>query len=159
MRDEADIESKFGAELYKWGAKWGIKTEYLKYEVRGRRGFPDRMIIWGPNGNFMFIEWKRPGKKPGEIQKFVHSQLRKLGVEVRVYDDWRIAMAEVTALISSEGGADPWDENDRQPSGREVVFASGQRKDSDCFKELFSAEEFRLGRCVTCGCPIASHHD
>lgn len=159
MRNESDIERKFGAELDKWGACWEVDLDYIKFVAPGRMGFPDRLVIWGPRGGMLFIEWKRPGHAPRPMQKYILNRIRKLGIDVRVYDDWRIAMAEVTSLIGAQTGADPWHENDSKLAGSKVVLASGQRQNSDCTKVLFSPEEFRLGRCLTCSRPIACHHD
>lgn len=48
-------------------------------------GFPDRTILL-PGGRIAFVETKRPGARPRELQKWWHKNLRHLGFQVGVPD-------------------------------------------------------------------------
>lgn len=61
----------------------------------GRRGAPDRMVVWGLyrggrdgyiGGRIDFVELKAPGKKPDPHQEREHERLRALGCNVHVID-------------------------------------------------------------------------
>lgn len=69
----------------------------------GRRGAPDRMVVWGPAflAEFTgvkvsrayslpaivdFVELKAPGKKPDPHQEREHKRLRDLGCNVSIID-------------------------------------------------------------------------
>lgn len=62
----------------------------------GRRGAPDRMVIWGERymaGDWLpspleidFVELKAPGQKPDPHQEREHERLRALGCNVFVID-------------------------------------------------------------------------
>lgn len=97
---ERDIEAKFGEQLSKWAYENHIEVVYLKLVVPGQRGWPDRLILW-QGGGLMFIEWKRAGEHARKLQKYIHTILARCGFEVRVYDDWRLALREVTETIRS----------------------------------------------------------
>jgi hypothetical protein len=75
----------------------------LKLNVQGRRGWPDRMILF-PKGQLLFIEFKRPGEKPAPIQKEVHAQLRRFGFDIAVIDSTDKGIAAVDAARSASGG-------------------------------------------------------
>lgn len=69
-----------------------------KFEVRGVRGYPDR-IVKLPGVEAFLVELKRPrGGVVSEVQKVRHAELRALG--------WRVYLAkdrgEVDALIERE---------------------------------------------------------
>ena len=102
---ERDIETKFGEKLSKWAYAQNLEVVYLKLNVVGQRGWPDRLILW-QGGGLIFIEWKRPGEKPGKLQKYVHTILARCGFEVRVYDDWRLALREITETIRTSTASD-----------------------------------------------------
>jgi len=57
----------------------------LKFVSPGRAGVPDRIIL-APHGRVIFVELKAPGKKPREIQLYVHQKFRELGFPVYVVD-------------------------------------------------------------------------
>jgi hypothetical protein len=103
---ESPIEVEFKRQFNKWAVGYDIPWSYLKYTVPGRRGWPDRMLLWGVE-EIIWIEWKRPNKEPEPLQAHIHGLLREMGFDVRWYDDWRIAMEEVTAKISSKIRTDP----------------------------------------------------
>lgn len=57
----------------------------LKFSSPYHRGMPDRVLLM-PNGMVGFVEIKTTGKKPTELQKVAHKQLRELGFKVEVID-------------------------------------------------------------------------
>lgn len=61
----------------------------------GRRGAPDRMVVWPADGkdfyygslpDIDFVELKAPGQKPDPHQEREHERLRALGCNVFVID-------------------------------------------------------------------------
>lgn len=112
---ESGIESAFGRRLCDFAQEElkhkGFDAAYLK--IQGARGWPDRLVIWGHfdgPANYIWIEWKRPGEKPRPMQLHIHKILRAMGADVRVYDDWRIALEEITEEIRTKAGANQGDE-------------------------------------------------
>lgn len=59
--------------------------EVLKLNLKGRRGWPDRLFIF--HGKVLFIEFKRLGEQLTSLQKFVHGVLQGHGMRVEVVDD------------------------------------------------------------------------
>lgn len=57
----------------------------LKLGSQNHRGLPDRLVLM-PGGNTYFAEIKTTGKKPTELQRHCHEQLRSLGFDVFVID-------------------------------------------------------------------------
>ena len=57
----------------------------LKWTSPGRRGVPDRMVLF-PGGLIVFVELKRPGEKvrAQSLQDYWHDRLRQYGFIVRV---------------------------------------------------------------------------
>lgn len=112
---ENRIEAQFGDKLEQFshevlGPK-GYSAAYLK--IQGAKGWPDRLLVWGQAdgpANYIWIEWKRPGEQPRPLQKHIHKILRAMGADVRVYDDWRVALEEITGEVRAAIGAGPWDE-------------------------------------------------
>ena len=51
----------------------------------GHRSMPDRMFI--RRGIVLFIEFKRPGERPGPLQVYVIDLIRKQGFEVILVDN------------------------------------------------------------------------
>lgn len=89
---EGKVEDYFVAQCETHGALVR-KLAYI-----GRRGAPDRMVVWRPGRNpkgyystkfghhIDFVELKAPGKKPDPHQKREHKRLRDLGCNVFVID-------------------------------------------------------------------------
>lgn len=82
MIKESTIE---GAFLRKMKSS-GIKNKVKKMNGEGSRSWPDRAILVHP-GITLFIEFKRPGQVPTELQADTHEELRALGFQVEVFDD------------------------------------------------------------------------
>lgn len=76
---EAEVESYLVRRVRELG---GIAYKFVS---PGRRGVPDRMILW-PIGVIEFVELKAPGKKPTPRQLHEHKRLQKLGMSVSVLD-------------------------------------------------------------------------
>lgn len=76
---ESEIETAFVRRVKQLGGM------ALKFVSPGRRGVPDRLVLW-PGGRAEFVELKAPGKKPTLQQMREHERLRRLGFEVSVVD-------------------------------------------------------------------------
>ena len=77
---EEDVEREFVRLMC--GEGWTV----LKFTPMGSRGWPDRMVVL-PGGRPVFVELKRPGKEPTELQKQRIKDLRKWGYPTRWFDD------------------------------------------------------------------------
>lgn len=109
--DEAVIERRFVKALTEWAHANSIKLLCHKYEVPGQRGYPDRLVLVWP-GQSIFVEFKRPGERPREMQRRVHEILRGMGFFVGVYDDTSRALEEVQAFILAAQPPTPRNEVD-----------------------------------------------
>lgn len=109
---ESGIEASFGRRIEEWFRDMpGYDCAYLK--IQAAKGWPDRLLVWGrydAPANYIWIEWKRPGEKPRPAQLHIHKILRAMGADVRVYDDYRVALEEITEAIRASAGADSGDE-------------------------------------------------
>jgi hypothetical protein len=56
-----------------------------KFTSPGRRSVPDRIVTM-PDGRIIFVELKKPGAKPTEMQMRDHAKRRAMGCDVRVID-------------------------------------------------------------------------
>jgi hypothetical protein len=129
-RLERTVEERFGELLSKWAYANKQDVLYLKLQIPGNRGWPDRVVMF-PHNHTLFIEWKREGEDPRKLQLHIHGVLRKMGFEVQVHDNEHIAMAEVTAFILASSRTDPRHEANRSRKGGEVVPASRKGEDGD----------------------------
>ena len=75
---ESAIEKKVTAKAQKAG--W---ISY-KWCSTSQRGVPDRLFF--KKGVLKIIEFKTWGKKPTELQDYIHSKLRSNGFEVHIVD-------------------------------------------------------------------------
>jgi len=62
-----------------------IGGECEKFNSMSRRSVPDRIISL-TGGRIIFIELKRQGKQPTEMQQRDHQRRREMGFDVRVID-------------------------------------------------------------------------
>lgn len=108
MRYEDTIEAKFFNSISRWAVQNDIDMEVVKLNLSGRRGWPDRMILF-QGGNCLFIEFKRPGEKARPLQTYVHQRLHKMGFRVQVFDNTDEAIdyvkAEVRAATTANGSS------------------------------------------------------
>lgn len=91
---ERDIESWLLKKIKKLGGK------FVKFTSPGNSGVPDRIAIL-PGGRVWFIELKKDGEEPSEVQKWQMRQLRKLGCNVTLItgmDEARAWIREVLDL-------------------------------------------------------------
>jgi hypothetical protein len=95
---ESSIEETFKKGLLRWANGHSIELDIVKMNIQGRRGWPDRMILW-EGGNKVFIEFKRPGEDARPLQEYVHEKLKRMGFKVRVYDNADAALEWVKAQI------------------------------------------------------------
>jgi hypothetical protein len=118
VRYESTVEYRFYNELLKWGVKEGILIEVLKLNVVGRRGWPDRMILW-QGEHVLFIEFKRPGEEARPLQSYIHQVLRRMGFSIAVFEDTKKALdyaqAKIRATTPPNGSPDPTDEGGGSP--------------------------------------------
>lgn len=89
---EKDIE----APSRKWLEEQGLLV--LKLNVMGQRGWPDILIVG--TSKVIFIEFKRPSKKPEPrlLQRIIHKSLKRLKQRVYVFT----TIEEVKKTIKKE---------------------------------------------------------
>lgn len=90
-------ESQIEKKLVAYCRKRGIYTR--KFVSPANRGVPDRVIVG--NGRVLFLELKREGNKPTELQKWGLAQLREHGAEAHLATGYDEAKAIVDAIILS----------------------------------------------------------
>lgn len=117
---ESGIEASFGRKIEEWFRDElpGFDCAYLK--IQAAKGWPDRLLVWGRHdapANYIWIEWKRPGEKPRPAQLHIHKILRAMGADVRVYDDYRVALEEITEAVRTATRASAGHEADSAGRG------------------------------------------
>lgn len=116
------IENKFCINIGKWAREHNILLTTVKLNLKGRRGWPDRVVMW-EGGNLTFIEFKRPGEEPRKLQTYIHEILNDMGFKVEVYDDADIALANIQAKIRATAPA-----NEKYELGRTGGWVSAVLK-------------------------------
>jgi len=89
--DEDPLESEVEAEVVKYAKSKGCMER--KMNGTGYRGWPDRLFLY--NGRTLWVEFKKLGEKPTNLQRFIHGRLRTNGFDVSVVDN----VTEGRALI------------------------------------------------------------
>lgn len=69
----------------------------IKLNLRGRVGWPDRLLIW--KGHVEFVELKRRGEEPDLIQALIHGLLAKHLMRVHVCDNLEDAKRVVDDIL------------------------------------------------------------
>lgn len=91
------LESRIATKLREEVEQIGGKA--FKFESQGNMGVPDRIVCL-PYGRVVFVETKKPkGGRLSKIQKYIISEMTKMGMDVRViftYDQIRKFIEEVT---------------------------------------------------------------
>lgn len=72
---ESEIEQKMKDAIE---ARGGL---FIKFVSPSKRGVPDRIVIT-PNGRVYFVELKKEGGRLSPIQRYMHGEFRRHGVEV-----------------------------------------------------------------------------
>lgn len=80
---EKDIETK----VAKYAKEKGFIT--YKFTSPSNRSVPDRLFI-SPRGRITFIEFKRKGKLPTELQQHTIDIMLERGVDVKVVDNYEL---------------------------------------------------------------------
>jgi hypothetical protein len=78
-RLESEIESK----VVDYAKSKGCMER--KMNGPGYRGWPDRLFMY--NGKVVWVEFKRLGEEPTNLQRFIHGRLRDNGFDVEVVDN------------------------------------------------------------------------
>jgi hypothetical protein len=76
------LESDVEAKVVKYAKSRGCLER--KMNGPGYRGWPDR--LFGYNGKIIWVEFKRPGKEPTNLQDYVHDRLERHGFDVKWVD-------------------------------------------------------------------------
>lgn len=150
---ECVIEDKVGRELQKLFPD----LLYLKLNVVGNRGYPDRQLFW--LGGSMFIEFKRKGEKLRKLQEHIIAELRSRGQRVDVHDDFEQCMEQVAGYIRATLRADTGNGSDLQGTGSEAIFTSRQRKDSHSAQGVLDPATGWYGGSPSSACSASGDHD
>ena len=81
---ETEIEEKYR----RWAESQGLMI--VKLNITGRRGMPDRMIL-GNEGDVLFLEFKRPGRKAEKLQLYMQKLLLGRGFMAFIVDSFEDA--------------------------------------------------------------------
>lgn len=146
VRRESSYEKAFARICKQLFEELGLPYKYVKTVTPGRKGWPDRLVVFGPAGHHLYIEWKQPGEEPDPMQVEIHNELRALGAEVRWYDNHYVALVEVEAFVRAKTGTGTWDEADRPKWWRQIILKAGERKNLGSPKKLRSAKEIGASR-------------
>jgi hypothetical protein len=92
-------ESSIEASVVLWARKNKILA--LKLQGQGVKGFPDRVFLL-PGGMIFFVEFKKLGEKPTQLQEHTHALLRSLGFRVAVHDTRAAAIEDLQCLLDSK---------------------------------------------------------
>ena len=91
------LESSIEYAVCRWADQRGL--EYVKLNLQGRRGYPDRLFFI-PGGRPFLLELKRPGAKPDKLQQYQIDRLRKKGYDVEWTDSKDQAVAWLKERIA-----------------------------------------------------------
>lgn len=93
MRPEEKIEKRFVKKAE------GLGLLAYKFEVHGKKGAPDRMVLL-PNGKIVFIEFKRPdGGVVSHHQYEFIEELRNLGFVAWIEDSWEDPIKKLKGML------------------------------------------------------------
>lgn len=159
VRRESSIEKAFARICTQLFDAYGLPHKYVKTVTPGRKGWPDRLLVFGPNGHHIYIEWKVPGEEPDAMQQEIHRELQALGAEVRWYDNHYIALVEIEAFVRAKTGANPWDEANRPEWWDQIVLKARKGEDVNSPKSLRSPKAIRHGGRTPSARPPASNND
>ena len=92
---EKEIERRLGAGIKRLG---GL---YYKFVSPNLPGVPDRIVVM-PGGRVIFVELKTETGRLANIQKWVISEMRERGADVRVVKGWNEAKALLEELKEAQ---------------------------------------------------------
>lgn len=98
MKDKVLLESAIENYLLRRCRDIGI----MSVKQTGLNGMPDRLLIYG--GRHWFLELKRPGNTPTDLQRAVAGKLRRRGA-VAMYADTKTSVDDVLSALVE--GRDP----------------------------------------------------
>lgn len=90
------LESSVENKVVRWAERRGL--EFVKLNLTGRRGYPDRLFFI-PGGRPFLLELKRPGEKPEKLQQYQIARLRKKGYDV----EWTDSAEQAIAWLKERG--------------------------------------------------------
>jgi len=134
-RYEDTVENQFLDKLIEWCVDEEIECEQIKMNLQGRKGWPDRLVLWG-GPNLVFIEFKRPGEEPRKLQVYIHNLLRRMGFTVLVHDNADEAFKDVQARIRAATTTTPSNGPWRDSGGLPPVSETGEGEDSSSFESV-----------------------
>lgn len=137
---ESEIEETTGKEAGRWAKSIGIPLLYLKLNILGRKGFPDRMVLGRP-AKILFMEFKQPGEKARPLQKYVHTLLRSLGFRVEVHDNVTEAVEAIKAYFRPKGCTDGGYKENIGEQRREGVSEAWEGEDLSSPKSFSDTKE------------------
>lgn len=85
-------ESKVRDPVVRWAKSQGIGHVRMSFRPGVRQGIPDDLFLL-PGGVAVFVEFKRPGKRPTPLQASRIEKLRSLGFQAEWFDSSREAIA------------------------------------------------------------------
>jgi hypothetical protein len=89
------LEKKIEREVAQYAREKGCMA--LKLTILGRVGWPDYIFLY-PIRRVMFIEFKREGERPRQIQVFICNKLRAMGFAVAVCDNVEVGKNLINLL-------------------------------------------------------------
>jgi hypothetical protein len=79
------LESEVEGSVKRYAKSKGVIVD--KFTSPSKRSVPDDIFTFPPHGWVVFIEFKKPGKKPTEKQALDHEKRRAVGAHVFVVDN------------------------------------------------------------------------
>lgn len=95
-------EAKVRDPVVKWAKKNGVGHVRMTFRAGVRQGTPDDLFLF-PGGVCCWVEFKRPGKVPTELQAHRIQKLREYGFWAVWFSDSAIAIAYLDALLAQAG--------------------------------------------------------
>lgn len=135
------LEKSIEHAVVVWASKRGFLCPKVTFV---EAGWPDRLFI-SPYGHTIFIEFKRPGYKPSELQYYRLNELCRRGVPAFWADSKERAIGILQAALDSQAVPEASDKAAPVPSVGGSVSGPrlGQDVDGPRYDKDFDAEEAR----------------